>query len=635
MTQREVESDPNVGDPNSPAQGPGFVAPFGVGGHFCPGVPFTPSADLYDIEFTNRDRTRDTTTGNRFNVPSQYIPANIPAAQRLDAPDSYGYVSGLLPGAQPHGIATLPGGVPLYKGGTLVGGIGVFFPGQTGYATEENSVLSSTHDPSKPDRSLEAEYDAFAAAGGSSAALLSVAVMNRTDFARARHAPGPLAHAHATWEVQCHACHGPSSSDSPGSGTAATLAFNPVRSERCRGCHSGPPHHASCEGFEAECSTCHREHREREASLVRAGDEHCTRCHSDLRLHVAESAAPLRYAEQIKAFTARDHPAFRSASHDPGQLQFNHARHMTPGMVLAEGGKPFVLAQIPEPVRGRYWLPGQAKEDEVRLQCASCHRPDREGQLVQPRHLPRDLWPPRSAGAYMLPITYESHCQACHPLTFDAQLPGQEIPHRLQPAEVHQHLEGVFAAEYLRANPGLLDRPLPPRPLPGKPPDPAGETARAALRERVERAERLLFRGKAGCAECHHFTSDPDRVVPASVVPTAVPALWLAHAAFSHAAHHALDCRVCHANAAPQTLAGDSNGSASRRAADVLIPEIDTCLRCHETRSGGSRPRAGAARGDCSECRRYHDAGRPLAGPGAAARAPGKKKDVSEFLLPP
>ena len=49
-----------------------------------------------------------------------------------------GVVTGILPTAQSRGIATLPGGVPLYKkqpNGTpsaLVGGIGVFFPGTTG-----------------------------------------------------------------------------------------------------------------------------------------------------------------------------------------------------------------------------------------------------------------------------------------------------------------------------------------------------------------------------------------------------------------------------------------------------------------------------------------------------------------------
>src|SRR5262249_33934586 len=56
--------------------------------------------------------------------------------------------------------------VPIMKNGQVVGGIGVFFPGTTGFATEENSKLSITFDPNKVDRSLEAEVIAFAAVGG-------------------------------------------------------------------------------------------------------------------------------------------------------------------------------------------------------------------------------------------------------------------------------------------------------------------------------------------------------------------------------------------------------------------------------------------------------------------------------------
>jgi uncharacterized protein GlcG (DUF336 family) len=69
-------------------------------------------------------------------------------------------------------MGTLPGGLPLYKGKAPVGGIGVFFPGTTGYATEENSSLNDAglFDPTKPDLAEEAEYVAFVAAGGSQAA---------------------------------------------------------------------------------------------------------------------------------------------------------------------------------------------------------------------------------------------------------------------------------------------------------------------------------------------------------------------------------------------------------------------------------------------------------------------------------
>ena len=175
IAQREVESNPNIPDLNSSQRGPGYVAPVGVGAHFPPSVPNTPEVDLFGIEHTNRDGITspgpDGVRGNGDDVALRgrfdINPAFVPAGQALFAPDSYGVVSGLLPTGQNRGIATLPGGIPIVKNGAVVGGIGVFFPGKTGYATEENSALSSTFDPTKLDRSLEAEYIAFAAAGGS------------------------------------------------------------------------------------------------------------------------------------------------------------------------------------------------------------------------------------------------------------------------------------------------------------------------------------------------------------------------------------------------------------------------------------------------------------------------------------
>jgi uncharacterized protein GlcG (DUF336 family) len=176
ITQREVESDPTLlaADPNSTLAGPGFVAPIGTGGHFPPNVNDTPQVDLFDIEGTNRDTSVQdgVTLPSRFNVPLADIPSSIQTDDDLlAAPDSYGYISGLEPNAQPRGIGTLPGGIPIYTTGSdgkpdLVGGIGVFFPGTTGYADEENSSLSSNYNPAKPDLSVVAEYMAFAALGG-------------------------------------------------------------------------------------------------------------------------------------------------------------------------------------------------------------------------------------------------------------------------------------------------------------------------------------------------------------------------------------------------------------------------------------------------------------------------------------
>ncbi|MBX9583330.1 MAG: heme-binding protein [Gemmataceae bacterium] len=179
ITQREVESNPNVPDPNSTLRGPGFVAPVNIAGHFPPGIALTPQVDLFQIEHTNRDGSvhpgADHVRGTADDIPLRQRfnldPAFVPAGKGLVAPDSYGVVSGKLPNAQSRGVATLPGGIPVVKNGEVVGGIGVFFPGETGFATAENSSLSFLHDPTKPDRTLEAEWIAYAAVGGTGLSL--------------------------------------------------------------------------------------------------------------------------------------------------------------------------------------------------------------------------------------------------------------------------------------------------------------------------------------------------------------------------------------------------------------------------------------------------------------------------------
>ena len=190
ITEREVESNPSIQDPNSTIRGPGFVAPIGVGGHFPPGVQNTPHVDLFRIEHTNRDSiihpgpdsikgtADDIPLPSRFNVPNVFIPAG----KEMNPPESYGFESGVNPDAQSRGIATLPGGIPLFKNGILVGGIGVFFPGPDGFATHEQGFVPGTGQTAEKRtnaaRVLEAEWIAFAAAGGSSDAGARVGTLN-------------------------------------------------------------------------------------------------------------------------------------------------------------------------------------------------------------------------------------------------------------------------------------------------------------------------------------------------------------------------------------------------------------------------------------------------------------------------
>ena len=191
MTQREIQSNPSITDPNSTLRGPGFVAPVGIKGHFPPGIPFTPPVDLSNIEASNRDSIRhpaanglpkstanDVTLPSRFNVPVADIPSTIvDSGTELTPPESYGFVSGLEPDAQARGIGTLPGGIPIMRTEMVngvathivVGGIGVFYPGTTGYATEENSNLNdSLYNPNKPDLAQAAEIVAAVAVNGTS-----------------------------------------------------------------------------------------------------------------------------------------------------------------------------------------------------------------------------------------------------------------------------------------------------------------------------------------------------------------------------------------------------------------------------------------------------------------------------------
>lgn len=179
ITEREVNSNPSITDPNSTARGPGTVAAVGIKGHFPPNVANTPQVDLFHIEYTNRDGTfhvgndrikgtaDDVRLAQRFNIDPRFVPQG----KSLTPPDSYGFQSGLAPNAQARGIGTLPGGIPIFKNGQSIGGIGVFFPGRTGFASEENSELSTEFNPALPDRSLEAEWIAFAALGGTRVAV--------------------------------------------------------------------------------------------------------------------------------------------------------------------------------------------------------------------------------------------------------------------------------------------------------------------------------------------------------------------------------------------------------------------------------------------------------------------------------
>jgi hypothetical protein len=247
---------------------------------------------------------------------------------------------------------------------------------------------------------------------------------------------------------------------------------------------------------------------------------------------------------------------------------------------------------------------------------------------------------PRAAGAYMLPINYEVHCSACHPLTFDPNVKDKDgqavsVPHGLQPDAVKDFVWGAYADAFLKKNAdqpvadALKAGPKPSRPLPGK----LSEAERAAresvgkdtaqaedflFKKEVEHADGYLYKGKTTCGECHVY----DTVLGGmKVQPVMVNSVWLAHSKFSHVSHRAADCRICHPDAYAALADGKVNEKASVKNSDVLIRGIDSCRQCHNPTAG--------VRSDCTECHNYHNSDRSLQGLGAAARDPHEPgKDV-------
>jgi hypothetical protein len=447
-------------------------------------------------------------------------------------------------------------------------------------------------------------------------------------------APAPVAQAHAIWEADCGACHTPWTPIRGSGWQTDVLGCAANGSDRCQTCHAGPLHHAKQEPNDLACASCHLDHQGRDASLVRVPDSKCRQCHDDLTTHTKGGNSTF----EPKVHSWAEHPPFRiddvvakrrvevGKAVDGSKLKFNHKLHLSAGMKTPEKGDPhWTLADIPEPYRKRYidQQPADMKKetDCVQLQCSACHVPDSGDYRLNPvalKELPAAaLLPPRSAGAYMLPITYENQCQACHPLTFGAG--PRTLRHRLQPDQIRTFLDGYFTAQVLQQNPEVFSHLVPKQPGPGKPVIPEEmPSVLKVIRAKVEIAEEQLYLGKNNCRLCHHEVGK-EGFAGKGIEPTAVPTVWFPHAQFDHTAHRAVQCKECHAAA-----------ETSLTNLDVLLPTRETCQSCHGPKIGTK----GGARSDCVECHRYHHGDKPLQGAGAQMRgvAPKDRLKIDDFL---
>ncbi|MCC6849514.1 MAG: heme-binding protein [Deltaproteobacteria bacterium] len=147
--------------------------------HFPPRIDNTGAAALFGIENTNRGCSFDAAAGDGLFEADQVIPrARSLAATLVDlagaaplACESGGSRAGCTTG-----IATLPGGVPIFKNGRLAGGIGVFLrgqdPGPDSEAAPEGDVVLRRQD-GDPDFDV-GEFAARAFAGDVKAVVPTV-----------------------------------------------------------------------------------------------------------------------------------------------------------------------------------------------------------------------------------------------------------------------------------------------------------------------------------------------------------------------------------------------------------------------------------------------------------------------------
>ncbi len=367
---------------------------------------------------------------------------------------------------------------------------------------------------------------------------------------------GTLQSAHHYFGEDCNSCH--------------LKPFQRVNDEACVSCHSKTLAHADPEFFalpeleDTACGICHRDHNGLDG-LVRQDQALCQDCHDDLDSTTAGKTA-LANAHDFGA----NHPQFKvelaawapDGSYQPrrepldsptlsedSNLKFPHDVHLNP-----DG--------INSPTRGK-----------TSLDCESCHRPE-------------------AGGAKMQEVNFESMCQDCHRLGFDAQAPDREVPHG-EVAEVLYMLEEYYAN---RALVGGYDDVTAPavvrqRRRPGERLSRAQtQEALAWARSKSRRVGQDLFEGRA-CGVCHYVDQTGEgEMLGWDIAPTRVAGVWFPKSYFTHASHTTMACADCHT---------DVRSSSSSD--DVNMPAIEVCQACH----GGENER-GKVASTCVSCHKYH-----------------------------
>lgn len=426
---------------------------------------------------------------------------------------------------------------------------------------------------------------------------------------------GDLATPHRIFENDCAKCHVEWSTIDRVVHLDFSSHVYSVRNQDCLACHPGASHHENQVPAHSEisCAYCHIDHQG-DVDLKRSPDRVCTECHDDLvvstgidtapsstfelkvtdfgranghppfafeKLLAEDADATLGIGDQHKVFELLEYLGPTTGWGDKAKISFNHSAHLK---VERDEHGNIVYGIIDFGDRDT-----PARFTDLSQACDECHRMD-------------------PAGRYMLPITYESHCQSCHPLYYDNErFPRDVVPHEL-PDTVRGYLRNKYT-DLAKEQPQKLST-TPARPIPGRKSQGSKLSSDQAkwLVEQVMVAEQQALdhehvffssEAKGGCNYCHEVRN-AESPGDWSIVPPDIPDRWQPHAVFSHRSHQMLNCAECHAGV-----------FESRYTSDVILPDKESCRKCHSPNpiqpSAGSGTRFLGAQSDCVECHVYHD----------------------------
>jgi hypothetical protein len=232
------------------------------------------------------------------------------------------------------------------------------------------------------------------------------------------------------------------------------------------------------------------------------------------------------------------------------------------------------------------------------MQCVDCHVPDGDGR-------------------YMMAVTFEQHCVACHSLgqieVAEGVVKPTPTPHgdeaeiaAVVNAQLYEFVAistakaGTAPAEETKPAAGANRRGRGSADAPKKTDLEIPKSSEKLDEMLVEQRDKLFkdLAKNTKCGYCHTVEKAEAKGSPFVVKNPHVPDRWFTRSVFSHAAHGMVSCQSCHAV--------EKSASAS----DINLPDIKSCRECHSPMSVGEAALGSNGAGDsCVMCHVYHPKG--------------------------